>query len=427
MTLSLEDLASANRLLRRNAAYYTISREQPLPRVVSVHTTASMPFAVSSPTRGLRIYMDTRFLQLARQALRGIELYDDRLETPTSGSMGCLHVESTIWGATAERALNPIGRDVGLALGILEQGSMFLRHHLPLLRAFEPDAEPGDAIERLRTSMFEAFVREHETAHFEFKFGQSPTDFLIDIAAAAMKMVKTRLANLEGREVHPSIVGMFQAALSIQQSKPLMEEVWADLRALERALEFMAESEVGSQLPRSLHIWFMAQGAIHGLAALRLLALADILRAPADEQFEIAWSRHQLQFNARGIYLELGLLLWLVREDDEGSPTQQEQIDRVYQLSFKVFGVTRRQEAEWRDRFLEGRIDQLRREGDEFIMRRGLSVEDAVRSCAERLGWFGGPPVEGSLGIADQAHVSKSADPSSAETAGDAARGADRG
>lgn len=414
MTLERDYLGKVLRTVGRRATFYAVDHERSQPGRVVFWSSRAMPIIASSKS-GPEVYWDERFFQFTRHIFRSISEPDRRIQLPTSTSIASLHLEAVIWCALAERALNPSVLDAELAMGIVLQSSVFLHHSMRVLGPFDEAFEEEEGFTQARTAIFEMFVSEHELAHYAIKSGGRPSDDMLKNVGLAMRMIESKFAELtELGDTHPTIVELFSFAVAARASKPIMEEIWADTLALEEMTRIFAASDITKGFPTSLVVWLISQGALYGIAALRLLGLVDSLSETDPDGFKERWDQQRRQFTARETYLRTILSAIIVGSEEDEEETHDHQLRRLHELSGRLFKVVTEAENEWHQRWRDGRLNELREEGRGAIGRRKFDSSLAVNFAGERLGWFRGrrlssPPAYPAATVSDEdaARISK--------------------
>lgn len=384
MSTDADKVRRLQRSLDRSAALYQIFPDRGDDRRLFCRSSAATTL-VRVSSKDMTILWDLRLFQFVRHIIHGLKHTDERMAIGSRATRGELHVEASMWAALAERALNPPTPDVDLAAGALQQGSMVLHQSLPWLGANADEDGLNDAIANAWSVLFEIFAWQHEISHVEFKMGVKPRDWMMTAAAGAMKLMDGRLAQMRAREdAHPALLELFQSVERVRASKALFEEVLADLQAFDYAMTSDA-SPIMSSMGPSLRLWLTLQACLHGLAALRLLAYADALRAPSLELFDAQIGANRALYDARALFLENVARLMVIEQEEKEEGDHELQLNRITALSLKLFNATRRIEFEWRVRFAEGDIAALREAGRELREQHG--AEDLFADCAVRLGW----------------------------------------
>ncbi|HEV2620301.1 MAG TPA: hypothetical protein VGU23_10240 [Acidobacteriaceae bacterium] len=383
--ISPEKLDRAARQIAQGAAFYQVDRMSATEREISFISTRSMPHLLVS-TKGFQIRWDKRFFQFLRHIFMVMDESTEGIQLPTSSSRGDFHIESVIWCVLAERCLNRDCRDIPLALGIVLQSSVVLHHSMRVLGPFDDHKVARSGMPAIRLNTFEQFVREHEIAHFFIKAGEKPSDAMFEYFVLASRLIDLKVAEFQGRpDVHPTISEPYFAGAAARNSKPTMDEIWADLKGLDQLMEGLNATEIAKNLSPSLLLWIVSQGVLRGLAALRLLQLADALGQKSSDEFHRKWEKNREQFLARTIYMDT--ILHLMTGEDKASGEQR---SRLMDLTFKIDCLVYETEADWKRRYTDGYLERLRTEGEETIERRSWDEATATWFCGDRLGWFRG-------------------------------------
>lgn len=363
----------------------------PAGNTVNCRTSDASTFAVGfARSREQYIFVDrqhTNYLILISRLLRHDEFVeDDFFDTLPVGKV--IHELAMI--RLAERSLNLRRSRVSLAYAILSRETVLFPRifgEFIHLTASGPDLASQE--DNLAEGLATAFVGLHESAHLSMQWGMPETDPLIKeivhAFASVYKSIKTEAERNDANGKNSLARIIYRCATNVMSNRSLMEEVTADMMALEGCWRTLRErfSEFAKET-----IPIMFQSVLRCLAASSVLGIfdyalitddPDILKAVCGTYRDLSFIRFEFL---------LGFAKCLVlKEVDKGGLTMDlyDELDEIAnELRPRVFPMLNEQ----LEFITSGAIRELEREGAAQRIEEGLGNDRHARfACAMSLGW----------------------------------------